>query len=205
LKNTGHTYGTFRFTVHHQRGYYKQDPGPSSDFLEGTVEQTVLQTNFRGSHAITKLSNLVSTLFATIDPKAYAQYRKVYLKTMEDYIGIKNLDSGNPMQCFLGYYCILNLDTALHRDVMDPRNGWVAMVVFGNYEGGELYLPDLLIRLPYKDGDIVFLRSWALRHFFHAFKGMRYVIVFGTPGETMKSKDPNYKDDILYSLDDLLM
>ena len=70
--------------------------------------------------------------------------------------------------------------TTLHRDVLDPPDGWVAMVVLGNYENGELCLPDIGVALPYKARDVVFFRSWALKHFIRDFRGNRYVLVFST-------------------------
>lgn len=203
LKNTEHACGTFRMTVHHQQGHYTEAPGPSSDLFGGTCAETLMQTNFRCNPAIAKLSATVSKLFAAIDPQAYQRYREIYLKMVEKYPSILQLDNGNPMQCFVGYYVVLNLETLLHRDCMDPRNGWVAMAVFGCYEGGELYLPDILLRLPYKNGDIVFMRSWALQHFVSAFNGTRYVIVLGTPWETMKMLCPSEKDTKLYTVDHL--
>ena len=34
------------------------------------------------------------------------------------------------------------------------------MVVLGDYNNGELYLPDLELKLPYRPRDAVFFRSW---------------------------------------------
>ena len=45
-----------------------------------------------------------------------------------------------PIQCFVGYYLLVNMLTMLHRDVLDPPDGWVAMVVLGDYEDGELVM-----------------------------------------------------------------
>lgn len=205
MKQLGLAVGTFRITVHRECGHQKSQASMADDFLGGTVQQTVMQTTFRTSPVISRLSAFVSTLFAAIDPKAYREYRDAYVQMARDLPVLQNLDSGNPMQCFAGYYLVLNLQTLLHRDCMDPRNGWVAMAVFGDYEGGELYLPDLCIRLPYKKGDIVFVRSWALRHFVSAFKGVRYVIVFSTPLGTIQSWNSGYDDRRLYMFDDLIV
>ena len=69
----------------------------------------------------------------------------------------------------------------IHRNVKEAPDSWVAMLVFGNYTNGDLCLSDLGIALPYQAGDIVFIRSWALKHFITAYRGtQRYVIVFST-------------------------
>jgi hypothetical protein len=205
MKELGLAVGTFRITVHQETGHQSSPAGFSDDFLGGTVEQTLLQTSFRSSPAISRLSAFISTLYAAIDPKSYRQYRDAYIQMTTDLPVLENLDQGNPMQCFAGYYLVLNLQTLLHRDCLDPRNGWVAMAVFGDYEGGELYLPDLGIRLPYKSGDVVFIRSWALRHCVSPFKGARYVIVFSTPFGTMKTWSEQYEDNVVYPFDDLVV
>jgi hypothetical protein len=143
MKQLGLAVGTFCITVHRESGHQRSQAGIADDFLGGTVQQTVLQTTFRTSPAISCLSTFVSTLFAAIDSKAYKKYREAYVWMARDLPVLQNLDSGNPMQCFAGYYIVLNLQTLLHRDCMDPRNGWVAMAVFGDDEGGELHVPDL--------------------------------------------------------------
>ena len=45
------------------------------------------------------------------------------------------------------------------------------MVTFGSYQGAHLCTSDLGISLPYKAGDVVFFRSWALKHFIRHFQG----------------------------------
>ena len=73
---------------------------------------------------------------------------------------------------FTGTYVLLNMRTTLHRDVSDPPLGWAAMATFGSYEGGELCIADVQVKLPYRPRDIVFLRAWALKHFITKFKGI---------------------------------
>jgi hypothetical protein len=94
-----------------------------------------------------------------------------------------NMDSTRKklLHCFVGFHLVINMLTTIHRDVKEPPDGWVGMLVFGSYSDGHFYLPDLGIILPYEAGDIVFIRSWALKHFISAYTGtQRYVIVFST-------------------------
>lgn len=176
--------GVYRLTVHQPQGHRNETPAPSASLLAGSVKYTITLTNFRRSKALENLSFFVSQLFAAIDPEVYARYRIVYLNVIRTYSIISYLDP-NPLQCFVGYYILINMLTEIHIDVNDPPDGWVAMAVFGDHVGGELCLPDIEIALPYKDCDIVFIRSRALRHFIRQFEGDRYVIVFNTPEVVM--------------------
>jgi hypothetical protein len=67
-----------------------------------------------------------------------------------------------------------------HYDDMDPPDGWVVMVVLGTIKGANLCFPEIGVALPYQTRDVVFVRSWALKHFIQRFEGKRYVIVFAT-------------------------
>jgi hypothetical protein len=141
--------------------------------------------DFRKSTVICDLSDLISLLFASIDPVSWRKYRDAYIQ-MEKKVTLLdecNMDSGRKklIHCFVGFHLVINMLTTIHRDVKEPPDGWVGMLVFGSYSDGHLCLPDLRIALPYKAGDIVFIRSWALKHFITAYKGtQRYVIVFST-------------------------
>src|SRR5438045_4771663 len=71
--------------------------------------------------------------------------------------------------------------TTPHRDVKDPPNGWVGILVVGSYTEGHLCIPELGIALPYQSGDVVYMRSWMLIHFITKYCGIqRYVILFAT-------------------------
>ena len=128
----------------------------------------------------------MSLLFASIDPAAWKQYRDAYVAMAEQFELLRecNMDSRTGVKhlhCFVGFHLVINMLTTIHRDVKEPPDGWVGMLVFGNYWNARLCLPDLGIVLPYEAGDIVFIRSWALKHFITAYKGTeRYVIVFST-------------------------
>jgi len=77
--------------------------------------------------------------------------------------------------------------TAPHRDVNDPPDGWVAMIAIGEFTGGHLYLPDINVALPHRNGDVIFFRSWVLKHFIQRYEGeYRYVIVFSTSHKNLQ-------------------
>ena len=163
--------GIYRFTIHQQRGHPNQEPNYAAQFFGCGAQHTAAALGFRTSPVIHRLSEFISTVFAGIDPPAWAKYRETYVRAQDDYPLLRSLDP--PLQCFVGYYLLVNVLTTIHRDVKDPPDGWVAMAVFGNYKNGELYLPDMKLSLSYKPRTVVFLRSWALRHFIGHFEGDR--------------------------------
>ena len=106
----------------------------------------------------------------------------VKLASLEQFSYLRDWDPTN-IQCFVGHYILYNILTTIHRDLKDPKSGWVGMVVLGDFRDGNLCLPDIGVALPYQPGDLVFMRSWALQHFIRKYQGIeRYVIVFSTPG-----------------------
>jgi len=53
------------------------------------------------------------------------------------------------------------------------------MVVVGDYSGAELCLLELGVALPYRNGDVIYMRAWMLLHFIKRYEGKaRYVVLF---------------------------
>jgi hypothetical protein len=171
--------GVYRFTIHHQLGHQFDPPTFSKHFFSNNATHTFAAISFRQSEPLRQLSEFISIVFAGIDAQSWDKYRTAYVQASELFIPLQVIDRC-PIQCFVGYYLLVNMLTTLHRDVLDPPDGWVAMIVLGNYENGELVLPDIGVALPYKARDVVFIRSWALKHFIREFQGNRYVLVFST-------------------------
>ena len=157
--------------------HHLDPPTFSSHFFSNNATRTFAAIGFRQSGPIQKLSEFISIVFAGIGASSWKKYRTAFIKASEIFTPLQVIDH-YPIQCFVGYYLLVNMLTTLHRDGLDPPDGWVAMIVLGNYEHGELCLPDIGVILPYKARDVVFLR--ALRHFISQFQGNRYVIVFST-------------------------
>jgi hypothetical protein len=134
---------------------------------------------FRSSDAMKDLSERISLTFASIDPDSWDKYRTGYINTSNRFDSLKVFDKC-PIQCFVGYCLLINIWTTIRRDINDPPDGWVAMLVLGEFIEGHLYVPDLGISLPYKAGDVIFFRSWALKYLISLFQGNRYVVLFST-------------------------
>jgi hypothetical protein len=171
--------GRINMTLYHAPGHWHEAPTFSADFIGQNVGRTNAALSFRRSDAMTRLCTFICGLFMAIDPTAYAKYRTNYVEASKQFPLLADIDK-SPINCFVGYYILVNVLTFLHCDTKEPPDGWVIMVVFGGHTGAELCVPDLGISLPYKDADVVFMRSWALRHFIRQFTGDRYVFVFST-------------------------
>ena len=173
--------GVIRLTLHHQQQHpHDEAPGASADFLGKSVKKTTAAIRFRKTEVVQDLATSVSILFAAIDPPTWRRYREVYqLAVSQDQI-LQDCDRGHG-HCFVGHYLVINMLTTPHYDTTDPPTGWVAMAIVGNYTDGQLIIPELGIVLPYRSGDIVFIRSWMLLHFIREYSGTeRFVIVFST-------------------------
>jgi hypothetical protein len=66
--------GVIRLTYHHQIGHSHERPSPSADFLSGSTFRTTHTMDFRKSTVIHDLSDLISLLFASIDPISWRKY-----------------------------------------------------------------------------------------------------------------------------------
>jgi hypothetical protein len=173
--------GVIRLVYHHQRGRsHSSVAGPSADLLGRSAQKTAAAMQFRKSEVMQNVANWISILFAAIDPPIWRRYREVYKLAAAKFPLLQECDP-NHIQCFVGQYLLINMLTTPHYDVKDPPKGWVAMIVVGNYVRGNLVIPHLGIILPYKSGDIVFIRSWMLLHFINEYCGPeRFVVVFST-------------------------
>ena len=133
------------------------------------------------------LVQLLGLIFLIIDPPVYKSYWKKLQedsdKTAADTFHISR------RACFHGLALLRNLQVDSHRDKSDVLDGWVAMVYWGNFDGGHLVLPDLQVKLDFKPGDIIFFRSRLLEHFVTDFQGERSSMVFFTHENVLKRKE----------------
>ena len=66
-----------------------------------------------------------------------------HLSTSCDYSFLKQNDR-DPLQCFVGYFILINIITAPHFDSNDIPDGWVVSNGGdGEFTGGNLFLPDI--------------------------------------------------------------
>lgn len=124
----------------------------------------------------------VGRIFQEVDPWAYQVYRNNYdyWANTKDYKYMNNVMKVSGRCSFLSTAILVNQHVLPHKDSNDVPEGWVAMTVFGTFEGGFLCLPDLNIRARFQPGDGFFFRSAVLELYVTEFKGHRYSCVFFT-------------------------
>ena len=118
----------------------------------------------------------IGIFYEAIDPDAYVRYRANWEYFVHK-TPLRLLDVSR-RQCFLGLALLRGAQVGIHTDKGDVREGWVAMICSGNFEGGELCVPGLNLKLGHKPGDIIFFRSSLLEHFVGDFTGDRSSMVF---------------------------
>lgn len=96
-----------------------------------------------------------------------------------------------PMRLGAWSTCAINFNYASkgHYDDDDYQNGLCWVVVFGDFEGGELYFRDLNITIAIRPGDVIAFRSFELFHEVREYTGQRYsIVMFQSQEMFFKSK-----------------
>ncbi|KAJ3154210.1 hypothetical protein HDU86_004754 [Geranomyces michiganensis] len=142
----------------------------------GSKKSEAVRT-FLCNPALQLLTFAVNVLFAELDPTVAEKYRNAFKASAP---GLRDVWAGNPYQVsFAMIVLVINEYVLKHRDLRDAKDGWCAVVCLGAFEDGEFCLPDLKIRIPFRPGDILFIRSFALEHMVRKWRnGNRYTIVF---------------------------
>lgn len=104
-----------------------------------------------------------------IDPTAHRAYTQArdQLCKMACFESIAAVD----YMLFHGRSIIFNRATPRHIDSNDVPEGWAVLLALGDFDGGELYLPNLGIAIPFPPGALIFIRGGILPHEILAFRG----------------------------------
>ncbi|CDR44211.1 RHTO0S09e01244g1_1 [Rhodotorula toruloides] len=70
----------------------------------------------------------------------------------------------NPFWRHQGLVIVHNLPADPHIDILDSKIVMTAMLPTGDFEGGQLTLESIGIKSEYRPGDVVFVRSWLVKH-----------------------------------------
>jgi hypothetical protein len=106
----------------------------------------------------------VNVLLRTVDPTHYRDAEELKHCLMEIHPGYAAM-AGNDNMTYDGMEILWNVLSQLHNDKQDPIFGWALITILGGpFTGGELYLPNLGLRVRMQPGDIIFLRGRVLRH-----------------------------------------
>jgi len=89
------------------------------------------------------LTQTVEALFQTFLPEEHSKYTAVY-ETI--YHGkADNVDEA--FGIWTSHSLVINANTNNHKDLEDVCHGWCAIVVFGDFEGGDACFPELGVKI----------------------------------------------------------
>lgn len=128
------------------------------------------------------LVQILCLLFSIIDPTTYRSYWSTF---QNDSLASSTLFFHvSRRACFHRLVLLRNLQADAHKDCSEVPNGWVALVCWGDFSGGNLVFPDLGVKLDFQPRDIVFFRSRLLEHFITDFEGERSSMIFSARGDS---------------------
>ena len=117
------------------------------------------------------LWHLLNVIFSIEHPEMFQAFKEIKLpnKTFGAWSGCA-LNAAIPEE-----------GVSAHRDLQDCRSGYCWVVPFGDLEyGGELEFPELRVLIPLFPGDLVYFKSYELKHGIRKFKGKRQSVVVYT-------------------------
>jgi hypothetical protein len=94
---------------------------------------------------------MINTLLHNIDPVQHQALVRLREAVHRKYPYTKALDSIDPL-LMEGRGVMFNRQTGYHADTTDPPKAWVALLVFGDFTGGHLFIRSLNLRLSYEPG-----------------------------------------------------
>ena len=153
----------------------------SSGFFKSVAE---FDASITLIHSLSFVTQITNNALLSLDPTSY----KIYSASRElpTHSQATKLILKENLSVWLEKAILINETTEWHRDIGDKQDGWCAICYFGEYVGGELFLPDLEVRIDVQPGDIVLIRSYALVRFVnHWTGGGRYVVVYYTGSEIL--------------------
>ena len=136
---------------------------------------------------IAPLIQTIGILFEGVDTDTYKKFHDNY-NYLANTTPLKLLQVSGRC-CFFGLAVLRNLQAEPHKDVSDAKKGWVAMCCDGDFEGGELVISELRLKIAFKPGDVIFFRSAILQHFILPFDGKRTSFVFFSHANLLETGD----------------
>ena len=127
--------------------------------------------------ALTLLSHRVNVLTRTLDPDHYYDAVELKEQLCQMYPGYKAISMLDNL-VYDGREILWNVRSEMHTDQQDPVFGWAILCIFGgDYEGGEIYLPNVGLRMRMQPGDIVFVKGRVIRHLIEDWTGGQRISV----------------------------
>ncbi|KAK8135040.1 hypothetical protein PG984_007052 [Apiospora sp. TS-2023a] len=129
---------------------------------------------------LAKASEVIRFLLKSLDPEYYEQCQEIYRQLPKEE-AIKTTEDDFLSMFVLG----INAYTQRHRDPSDIRGGYAGLFTVGEYEGGNLCIPQLGFKVPYRPGACALVRSERMEHLVADYTGPRYFVA-GTNHESVK-------------------
>ncbi|KAI9784675.1 MAG: hypothetical protein M1816_000791, partial [Peltula sp. TS41687] len=136
----GVPYGVYYLAFWRAVGHVADNPTLSKDILLGAQRFNAVIQFLKD---ITPLAQSISILFEIIDEPAYTQYRASYEEWLKTENSALSTIHTSGRACFMGTAILRNFTVKPHKDSRDPRDGWVGMTCWGDFEGGHLVIPEL--------------------------------------------------------------
>ncbi|GBG84705.1 hypothetical protein CBR_g39081 [Chara braunii] len=124
-------------------------------------------------------NQVLTGIFEYFEPDMFLEYREAIETLPPDR---KVLFTGTSDK---GVWCDrvvrINKNTHCHRELRDRKDGFSFMFTIGKFDGGDLCLPKLKLRIPFGSGSVIMLRSALLEHFVCPWEGeYRYQFTYST-------------------------
>ncbi|KAI0024321.1 hypothetical protein F4780DRAFT_768939 [Xylariomycetidae sp. FL0641] len=122
--------------------------------------------------AFGKATRIFQLLIRTLAPGYYDEAREVW-DNLGDFYKRRSTEEDFITLFVLG----INGYTQRHRDIRDVEGGVAGLLSLGNYTGGNLCLPDLGVKVPYRPGTAAIVAGDVLEHLVLDYTGPRYFII----------------------------
>ncbi|KAI9770860.1 MAG: hypothetical protein M1839_003023 [Geoglossum umbratile] len=114
----------------------------SRDILSAAYKTDAVLQFYR---SLAPIIQTIGILFEGFDPAGYSRYRANW-NYLVSITPLKLLEVSR-RQCFLGMAVLHGAKVGIHKDKGDVKDGWVAMICCGEFEGGDLCMPGLGLKL----------------------------------------------------------
>ena len=127
--------------------------------------------------ALGGLTETLRFLFERLDPELLKQYEAVALEVAKQGNIPFQTRRGMIIDPFVTKATLVDLHTTEHKDISDWNRGFAALVPLGAFEGGDLLIRQLGLRIEGPSGCAQFIRGKDLFHSITKWTGRRFVVV----------------------------
>ena len=170
--------GVYHWGTWFEQGQTERGPIWSKDYRVGGTCSGVLDGAYavrlrrQLMQSLSVMTQAVDLLFRVIDNPMREQYRMAWEK-LQPAAKVSTTED----ELFTLRAVLINVLTEAHIDCNDWENGWAWIGVLGDFNNGDLCMPQLGIRVPMPAGSITGMRGRDLEHFIAKWSGRRRYFV----------------------------